>query len=181
MRIRSGRAEDVPAVLAMYDSAVAWLAAEGRTGQWGGEPFSSDPARVELVTAHAASGGMRIAEVEGRPAGCAVLGAPISYIAPASEPELYVQALVIDQAFAGHAVGAALLRRARQEAVELGVSLLRVDCYAGGDGRLVKYYEGQGFTRSETFMVGDWPGQLLEMPLNAGSRSGDAREAPRLL
>ncbi|WP_405143051.1 GNAT family N-acetyltransferase [Sphaerisporangium sp. NBC_01403] len=165
MRIRIGRAEDVPAVLAMYDSAVAWLAAAGRTGQWGASPFSADPARVELVTSHAAAGGMRVAEVDGRAAGCMVLGTPMSYIAPAPEPELYVQALVIDRAFAGRAVGTALLRRARQEAVELGVSLLRVDCYAGGDGRLVKYYESQGFTRSETFTVGDWPGQLLEMRL----------------
>jgi GNAT superfamily N-acetyltransferase len=165
VKIRVGDAGDVPAVLAMYDSAVAWLAERGRTGQWGSRPFSADPARVELVTSHAGSGGMRIAEVDGRPAGCVVIGPPMSYIAPAAETELYVQALVIDRAYAGHGVGAALLRRARQEAVDLGVSLLRVDCYAGGDGHLVKYYEAQGFTRTEPFMVGDWPGQLLEIRL----------------
>lgn len=165
MKIRIGDVDDVPAVLAMYDSAVAWLAAGGRAEQWGGEPFSTNRTRIELVTAHADSGGMRIAEVEGRPAGCIVIGPPMPYIDPASEPELYVKALVVDRAFAGHGVGSALLRRARQEAVERGLSLLRVDCYAGGDGRLIEYYEAQGFTRAERFAIDGWPGQLLEMRL----------------
>ncbi|GAA2844605.1 GNAT family N-acetyltransferase [Streptosporangium fragile] len=165
MVIRDGNLGDVPAVLAMFDSAVAWLVARGRTGQWGSEPFSADPARVERVTAWATSGWMRIAELDGRPAGSAVVGAPVPYVAPASEPELYVQSLVIDQRFHGRGVGAALLDRARAEAVALGVGLLRVDCYAGDDGRLVKYYEGQGFARAETFSVGDWPGQVLQMRL----------------
>lgn len=42
------------------------------------------------------------------------------------------------------------------------MSLLRVDCFAGGEGRLVEYYEARGFTPTETFVVGDWPGQVLE-------------------
>ena len=43
-----------------------------------------------------------------------------------------------------------------------GVSLLRVDCYAGGDGKLVRYYESNGFTRTEAFTgTDDWPGQIL--------------------
>ncbi|MBB2912626.1 GNAT superfamily N-acetyltransferase [Streptosporangium becharense] len=165
MVIREGHLGDVPAVLAMFDSAVAWLTARGRTGQWGSEPFSADPARVERVTLWAASGGMRIAEVDGRPAGSVVVGPPVVYVAPAPEPELYVQSLVVDRRFPGRGVGAALLTRARTEAAERGVGLLRVDCYAGDDGRLVRYYESQGFTRAETFHVGDWPGQVLQMRL----------------
>ncbi|MEV7008464.1 GNAT family N-acetyltransferase [Streptosporangium sp. NPDC051022] len=165
MRIRDGNGGDVPAVLGMFDGAVAWLTARGRTGQWGSRPFSADPARVERVTSWAASGGMRIAEIDGEPTGCAVLGSPMDYVAPAPEPELYVQALVIDQRFRGHGVGSELLARARSEAAERGVSLLRVDCYAGDDGRLVAYYESQGFTRTESLTVGEWPGQLLELRL----------------
>ncbi|WP_214412605.1 GNAT family N-acetyltransferase [Sphaerisporangium fuscum] len=165
MKIRIGDVRDVPAVLKMFDSAVAWLVGQGRTGQWGSVPFSQLPERIELVTDQASSGGMRIAEVDGRPAGCLVVGSAMPYVPPAAEPELYVRVLVIDQAFAGRGVGSALLRRAREEAVEQGLPLLRVDCYAGDDGRLVKYYESQGFTRTDPFKVGDWPGQLLEMRL----------------
>ncbi|MFC4057150.1 GNAT family N-acetyltransferase [Planomonospora corallina] len=165
MIIRDGDPGDVRAVLGMFDSAVEWLTAQGRTGQWGSEPFSADPARVRRIGQWAAEGGMRIAEIDGEPAGCAVLGPPMPYVDPAPEPELYVQALVIDRRFHGRGVGAALLARARAEAAGLGVSLLRVDCYAGDDGRLVRYYESQGFTRAETFSVGEWPGQILQLRL----------------
>jgi hypothetical protein len=39
---------------------------------------------------------------------------------------------------------------------------MRVDCYAGGTGDLVRYYERNGFVRTETFTVKEWPGQVLE-------------------
>jgi GNAT superfamily N-acetyltransferase len=167
--IRDGNLGDVPAVLGMFDSAVAWLTDQGRTGQWGSQPFSTDPARVERVVSWATADGMRIAELDGTPAGCMVLGPALDYVAPAPEPEIYIRGLVIDQRFHGRGVGSALLERASAEAVEGGVALVRVDCYAGDDGRLVKYYESQGFTRTETFRVGEWPGQILEMRLPSGS------------
>jgi len=167
MIIRAGHLGDAPAVLAMFDGAVAWLSSQGRTGQWGSEPFSLNAARVEDITLWAMSGGMRIAELDGRPAGCLVVGAAMPYVTPAAEPELYVQGLVTDRRFHGHGVGSALLGRARAEAAERGAGLLRVDCYAGDDGRLVAYYESQGFTRTESFTVGDWPGQLLAMRIPA--------------
>ncbi|MEU8249737.1 GNAT family N-acetyltransferase [Nonomuraea sp. NPDC048916] len=162
MRIREGGLEDVAVVLGMFDSAVAFLVARGRTGQWGGEPFTGDPRRTAQVEGWAGSGGMRIAEVGGEPAGCVVVGAPHDYVAPAPEPELYVQALVIDQRFSGRGVGRALLDWALEEAARRGVGLVRVDCYAGDDGRLVAYYEGCGFTRAEPFAVGGWPGMVLQ-------------------
>jgi hypothetical protein len=46
------------------------------------------------------------------------------------------------------------------------VTLLRVDCYAGDDQALVRYYEREGFRRVAAFTVdrpnAPWPGQLLE-------------------
>lgn len=44
-----------------------------------------------------------------------------------------------------------------------GVPLLRVDCYAGDDGKLVAFYEANGFVRTATFIGPDgiWPGQVL--------------------
>ncbi|GII96766.1 N-acetyltransferase [Sinosporangium siamense] len=149
-------------VLSMFDSAVAWLVGEGLTGQWGDQPFSLQPERIEMVTAFASGDGMRIAEVDGRPAGCAALGEPLEYVEPAGEPELYVRWLVVDRAYAGLGVGHALLDHAAEEAAAAGVGLLRLDCYAGGGGRLMAYYESVGFAPASHFTVRDWPGRVME-------------------
>jgi GNAT superfamily N-acetyltransferase len=74
---------------------------------------------------------------------------------------VYISLLITARPYTGRGVGAALLRHARAETVRLGVGLLRVDCYAGGDGALVAYYRRNGFTPTEAFTVGDWPGQVL--------------------
>ncbi|GAA2208254.1 hypothetical protein GCM10009850_037120 [Nonomuraea monospora] len=163
--IRTATAADVPVVLSMFDSAVAWLTAQGRTGQWGTRPFTGDAKRTRQVTSWLDGGGMRIAEHDGRPAGCISVGPAHDYVTPATEPELYVQALVIDRRHAGHGVGRTLLGWAAAEARERGAGLLRVDCYAGHDGRLVGYYESCGFTRVAPFTVGEWPGMLLQRRL----------------
>jgi GNAT superfamily N-acetyltransferase len=88
----------------------------------------------------------------------------------ATEPELYVRLLVTDRAYAGQNIGGVLLDHARHLAREDGVGLLRVDCFAGGDGGLVRYYEKQGFIRDAEFAVprvndSDWPGQVLSQQL----------------
>jgi hypothetical protein len=54
-----------------------------------------------------------------------------------------------------------LLDHARSECRSRGRTLLRVDCWAGANLDLARYYEREGFTRTETFHQGDWPGQLL--------------------
>jgi hypothetical protein len=70
-----------------------------------------------------------------------------------------------------------LVDRARAEAAADGVSVLRVDCWAGSP-RLVGWYEEHGFERTETFSVkvtldegeGDveWIGQVLQMDWSGG-------------
>ncbi|NVI92638.1 GNAT family N-acetyltransferase [Actinomadura sp. BRA 177] len=160
--IRRGGPGDAPLMLAMLDGAVAWLAANGRTGQWGSEPWSEDPRRVERITGIARDDEIWVAEVDGRPAGVmAVAPHPPRYVDPIDEPELYITLLVTDRAFAGHGVGGALIAKAKDEARAKGAGLLRVDCYAGGDGQLVQYYRRHGFAPVAEFTVGDWPGQLL--------------------
>jgi hypothetical protein len=57
-----------------------------------------------------------------------------------------------------------LVRRAVEEARAGGIPLLRVDCWAGAPP-LVAWYERQGFTRSGTFEVTGWKGQVLSMEL----------------
>ncbi|EHK25238.1 uncharacterized protein TRIVIDRAFT_219018 [Trichoderma virens Gv29-8] len=93
--------------------------------------------------------------------GAISVGEAHSYVQPATEPELYVQFLATDRASSGKGIGTLLLEQARTLARKAGVSLLRVDCYAGGSGGLVRYYESQGFERMETFEINGWPGQVL--------------------
>ncbi len=104
-------------MLAMLDGAVARLAANGRTGQWGSRPWSEDPRRVERITGIARDDEIWVAEVDGRPAGVmAVAPHPPRYVDPIDEPELYITLLVTDRAFAGHGVGGALIAKAKDEA-----------------------------------------------------------------
>ena len=165
VKVRPGGRDDVDAVLALLDGATEWLVANGRTDQWGTEPHSTNPRRIEQITGFADDGGLWIAEVDGRVVGALAVGDALSYVPPATEPELYIRLLVTDRASSGTGIGTDLLEHARELARGLGVSLLRVDCFGGGDGALVRYYEKQGFTRAETFGVpisdSEWPGQIL--------------------
>jgi GNAT superfamily N-acetyltransferase len=169
VRIRAGRPRDAAAVPAMLDGAVRWLVAHGRQEQWGAEPFSAKPDRVVLVQQWATGGGLRIAEADGAPAGAMVLGAAPSYVPAVSEPELYVQLLVTARSHAGRGIGRVLLGHAQAEAAARGAALLRVDCWAGGDGGLVRYYQAAGFTPTVRFTVDDWQGQVLEQRIRPSS------------
>ncbi|WP_217236917.1 GNAT family N-acetyltransferase [Streptomyces sp. AC555_RSS877] len=167
IRIRAGGPGDIPAILGMLDSSVEWLVSQGRTGQWGTKPLSESPKTVESVTRYMDEGDVFVAEVEGVPAATLTLtdsaGAYLSHLTPPGEPERYIHWLASDRRFKGRGVGSALLAHAAEETRRAGVSLLRVDCYAGDDGKLVRYYESNGFTRTEAFTVGEseWPGQVL--------------------
>ncbi|MBM0231103.1 GNAT family N-acetyltransferase [Micromonospora sp. STR1_7] len=164
IRIRRGGPADAPAVLAMLDSAVIWMNERGNTEQWGTTPFSQKPGGIELVDRYMTENVPYIADVDGTPAAALVLDSgpnPQAPIAPAEEPERYVRLLVSDRRFAGRNLGSALLAHAVEETRRADVRLLRVDCWAGGDGKLVAFYERHGFTRTETFRSGTWPGQVL--------------------
>ncbi len=165
LTVRPGGRDDVDAVLALLDGATEWLVANGRTDQWGTEPHSTNPRRIEQITGFADDGGLWIAEHDGQVVGALAVGDAMSYVPPATEPELYVRLLVTDRKFSGRGIGTDLLEHARALALGLGVGMLRVDCFAGGDGALIRYYEKQGFTRAETFGVpisdSKWPGQVL--------------------
>ncbi|MER5886191.1 GNAT family N-acetyltransferase [Streptomyces sp. NPDC001941] len=162
--IRAGGPGDAPLILSLLDSAVEWLVSRGRTRQWGTEPWSRSEKAVAMVRKYATEGTPYFAEVDGVPAATLTLtDGPGGYLAPADEPERYVHLLATDRRFKGLGAGSALLAHAAEETRRAGVDLLRVDCYAGDDGKLVGYYERNGFDRTESFTVGEdaWPGQLL--------------------
>ncbi|MFC8453826.1 GNAT family N-acetyltransferase [Kitasatospora sp. NPDC057223] len=169
MKIRTGGPADAADIIALLDTAIAWLAAQGRTGQWGDRPWSSRPAAVQRIHDYTRDHLVRIAEdAGGRPAGACMLSeTPPAYATPVAERELYVRSLVTDRALSGSGIGAALVADAVAEARRRGIGLLRVDCYAGDDRRLVGQYRALGFTETDAFEVeqpgGPWPGQLLEI------------------
>jgi ribosomal protein S18 acetylase RimI-like enzyme len=169
LEIRPGGADDAPKLLALFDDAVAWLVARGQTGQWGSEPFSAAPARVERAEGWAAGGGLWFAMPNGDwgapgasapPAGAIVLGEAHDYIPAADRPELYVQVLLTAAAWRRRGVGARLIDHAMDVGRERGVEQIRVDCW-DGVAALPAQYERLGFTRVGSFEVGDWPGAIL--------------------
>lgn len=165
--LRRGMPDDVGSVLSLLDEAVAWLGARGITDQWGTVPFSSLPARIEAARAWADSGGLVLASTHGEPRGALVIGEAPAYVPRTDRPEVYVVLLVASRHPDARGVGAALLEHAHTVALDRGVERLRVDCFAGGDQALVRYYEGNGFSRLDTFRVGDWPGQVLQREVDA--------------
>lgn len=168
--IRPGGERDVSAVLALMDGAVQWLVAEGRTDQWGSDPYSADPRRVATISGLVDGGGLYVAVSGAIVVGALGVGSARSYAPPVAKPELYVLLLVSDRTRAGRGIGGRLLEHARTIARADGAELLRVDCFAGLDGALIRYYERQGFTSTERFEVslpsGPWPGQILQQRLS---------------
>jgi GNAT superfamily N-acetyltransferase len=160
-RIRVGRDADLPAWLDLFDAAVGWLVATGRHGQWGSRPLSEAPAFQERVRGWLRAGGARVAEIGDRLVGAVQLGPAPAYAPAADRPEIYVEGLVVDRSEAGSGIGAALLRAAVDEARLAGLQQVRLDCWAGGDGGLVRYYDRLGFVRDRRIEVGAWTGQVL--------------------
>ncbi|MFD7099612.1 GNAT family N-acetyltransferase [Streptomyces xanthophaeus] len=164
IRIRPGSPADAPVILDMLDGAVVWMNSRGNTEQWGTIPYSQIPGGVARVERYTTENAPYLAELDGRPVGALVMDtgpSPQMPIAPAGEPERYVRLLVSDRRYAGRGIGAALLAHAAEETRRAGVDLLRVDCWAGGGGELVAFYERNGFTPTDPFLSGTWPGQVL--------------------
>ncbi|MFD7072808.1 GNAT family N-acetyltransferase [Nocardioides sp. NPDC059952] len=173
MHVRPGSVADLPDALNLLDAAVAWLASQGRTGQWGAEPFSTIEARVEQIRTMLTERTARIAEADGQVVGVCVLAEePLPYVEPAPIPELYLQLLVTDRARSGSGLGRMLVDDAVEIARQRGATQMRLDCYAGDDQALVRTYEGFGFVLEKHFTVDTgqpepWPGALLRMEIPA--------------
>ena len=171
MQIRAGSIEDFDVIIALMDEAVAWLAEQGRTGQWGSEPFSTLTRSVEYIRQEVEANDLWIAEIDGGPVGAMLLGeAPTRYVEPVGERELFLHLLVTSRRVIGQGVGRVLVDRAIEVARERGIDLIRVDCYGGDDRKLVRTYERLGFTPTHIVMVNEWPAQVLEMRVS-GSMS----------
>lgn len=162
MRLRPGGPSEVPELLRMFDEAILWLTERGSSEQWGTRPWSQIPDRVATVERIAADG-LWLMEIDGEVAGAlAITDRPASYAPPVDERELYVHLLLVRGGYGGRNVGGRLLDHARAQARERGIPLVRVDCWSGGDGKLVRYYEGQGFTPTVRVPVRESEVQMFE-------------------
>lgn len=162
LSVRPAGPADAAGVVALFDDAVRWLTAQGYEAQWGATPWSDVPQRVAAVEGWCTGSGAWVAETDDDAlAGLLVLGDAPEYVPPADVPEVYVVALVGSQRPEGKGSGRQLLGLADRVARERGVRQLRVDCFAGNGGRLVRFSESAGYERTDTFLVGDWTGQVL--------------------
>lgn len=156
-------------MLAALDASVAWLVDRGFSAQWGSEPFSSSERRREQAARWVGEELTLIAGERGRVNGVLTLGEAPTYVEQSSEPEIYVELLASSHRAGSKGVGRDLLGLAQRIAMCAGVEQLRVDCYAGSGGRLVRFYEGCGFIATASFQVGDWPGRVLVWPVRQWS------------
>ena len=159
--LRTGSIDDLDAVMALMDKAVAWLVEHGRTGQWGDQPWSASEKRVAQIRRMVEDNELLVLEEAGAEIAALVHGPTAhDYVAPATEPEDYVLLLVSDPGARG--AGRRLLDESWSRARARGIDRQRVDCYGGGEGKLVRFYESAGFTVTGSFEVSGWPGRLLE-------------------
>lgn len=162
--LRQGSIADFDAVMALMDEAVAWLVGQDRTGQWGSEPMSGTQARRDRFTSEINENDLWLAELDGDAVGAMLLGEePMPYVEAADEPEVYLHLLVTSARNRGTGIGQLLIDKARAIAAERGIDLIRVDCYAGDDQKLVAAYVKLGFTPVFEFKVGEWPGMVSEI------------------
>jgi GNAT superfamily N-acetyltransferase len=105
---------DTDAVVALYDEAVAWLAARGRSDQWGATPFSSRRDIVALIRARTECGTMWVARSPAQILGAIVLGAQAPHYIdqPAEEAEIYVSGVIASRAPNARGIGQVLLEHA---------------------------------------------------------------------
>ncbi|WP_037602386.1 GNAT family N-acetyltransferase [Streptacidiphilus rugosus] len=172
LRIRPATSDDLAGVLAVMDGIMDWLVGLGRVAQWGTDHWSENPLQVERMQGRIDRNELRVAvtatdEIAGV---LSVSGTPGAYIAPVEEPELFINLLATSRAFKGRDVGGFLIAEAVAEAARRGLDLVRVDCFAGDDGRLKAWYADQGFVEVAPFEVPregrpSWPGMLFAMRL----------------
>lgn len=162
LTLRRASVADAPAVLSLFDQVIEWFVSIGNEQQWGSEPWSTMPRRITQVTDACALPGAWVAQnQQGEVRAFLALGESMPYVPAPDGPELYIRVLVASRDARVRGIGRRLMAFADEQARAAGLDQLRVDCYGGGSGDLVRFYESCGYTRIAPFIVDGWPGMLL--------------------
>lgn len=110
---------------------------------------------------------------------------PDSGVPPIGEREIYVHLLLTTRDPGYRGLGQRLLVEAKEEARRRDINMLRLSCYAGEDGKLIRAYEKMGFRKNPDEVVfgpdyggrGPWPKMVMEMKLEAVSNCGNLDSA----
>ena len=168
-QIRPAASGDAGAILTVSDEAAAWLVGRGLTGQWGAEPPSSEPVFVARVSSWIADGEAVVAvDPDGEVQAYAVTGSfPPPYMDPivatrAVEDAYYVYTVASRMRPGSRGAGRGLLLWALEQARALGVTYLRLDCWAE-NARLRAYYRDLGFEECDAYVDEGWSGAVLQL------------------
>lgn len=154
MKFRDGSIDDLGAVLRLFDENIAWLVARGSEAQWGSDPWSNDEKKIAFLHDLLIGGSLTIVENDEGVIGASLISTePMHYVPPIDEPERYLTLLIASPRYRGQHIGRQLIERARKRTTEEGINLLRVDCWSGGDRKLVEYYTNEGFVPTERIEV----------------------------
>ena len=168
-QIRAAVSGDAEHILAVSDEATLWLVEHGMAEQWGAEPPSSEAVFVARVSSWISDGEAVVAiDSNGDIHGYAVTGSfPPPYLDPivakrAVENAYYVYTVASRMRPESRGAGRSLLMWALEQARALGVTYLRLDCWAENP-QLRAYYENLGFEDCDTYVDEGWPGVVLQL------------------
>jgi GNAT superfamily N-acetyltransferase len=160
---------DAQDILSVSDEATAWLAEHDLSEQWGAEPPSSEAVFVARVSSWISDGEAMVAtDSNGGVHGYAVTGSfPPPYMDPivakrAVEDAYYVYTVASRMRPESRGAGRSLLMWALGEARGLGVTYLRLDCWAE-NAQLRAYYQNLGFEECDTYVDEGWFGAVMQL------------------
>jgi GNAT superfamily N-acetyltransferase len=169
-RIRPAVAGDEESILTVTDEAAAWLVRHRLSEQWGAEPPSWEPVFVARASSWVSDGEAVVAvDADGVVQAYAVTGSfPPPYMDEvvarrAIEDAYYVYTVASRMRAESRGAGRSLIMWAVEQARGLGVTYLRLDCWAR-NARLRAYYEGLGFEECDAYVDEGWPGAVLQLP-----------------
>ena len=168
-QIRPAVSGDAAEILDVSDEATRWLVEHGMSEQWGAEPPSSEPSFVARVSSWIRDCEAVVAsDSDGRVHGYAVTGSfPPPYMEPAvakraTEDAYYVYTVASRMRLESRGAGRSLLTWAREQARALGVTYLRLDCWAK-NAQLRAYYQNLGFEECDSYVDDGWLGAVMQL------------------
>ena len=170
-QIRRAVPSDAKNILDVSDQATVWLVEHDMSDQWGAEAPSSEPVFVARVSSWIRDGEAVVAiDPNDEVQGYAVTGSfPPPYMDPivaerAIEDAYYAYTVATRMRPESKGAGRSLIMWAADQARSLGVTYLRLDCWAE-NARLRAYYRNLGFQECDAYIDEGWPGVVLQLPI----------------